>query len=430
MKFILGEILERKGQLKAAADLFCQIRENCPVYDDAQVSGGHDYRRDAEQRWEKARSVPAVREELAKQLSLAESMLRKALPRLESAGRERVRTLAFAYFELASISLHEAVGKPADALAFLKKCVGLLPPDSEMHPRLAELEIQADLAEKNLDAAATVLNRMLTTYPDSASTSRSCRRLAQRFEATDPSRAAKYYSAWLDRSSTTPTTMPELQQVADGLYRAARSLNGLDDTVRSVMDLKGKAPVDRAIWRTAATAHEMLLQSTDLGEKDAAVAATRLAWCTGFMANAPADWTKAKASCEKVLEGQGVLKNGSLNRNVLADKKWLLGIYLEYGHDLYQLGKAGQKFQFGNALTVFGDVVDVTEKESEPWWFARYMGIRSLFERGEGGDIRAAAAALSLLEGNRPGFDGGKFGMKDRFIELRDQVRASAGPQR
>jgi tetratricopeptide (TPR) repeat protein len=430
MKFIRAEILERKGQLKAAADLFRQVNENSPIYDDALLSGGHDYRRDAEQRWEKARGIPAAHEELLKQLSLAESMLRKALPRLESAGRDRVRTLASAYYELASICLHEGVGKPAEALVFLKKCGALLPPESDLHPRLAELEFHADLMEKNLDAAATVLNRMLSAYPDSVSTSRSCRRLAQRFEASDPGRAAKYYSTWLDRSATTPYTTGELQQVADGLYRAARALNGLEDKVVSVMDLKGKAPADRATWRTAAAAHEMLLQARDLTEKDAALAATRLTWCTGFMANTAADWTKAKESCEKVLAGQGALKDGALNRKVLSDKKWLLGIYLEYGHDLYQLGKSGQKFQFGNGLTVFGDVVDVTQPESEPWWFARYMGIRCLFERGEGGDIKAAAAALSLLEGNRPGFDGGKFGMKDRFLELRDQVRAASGPQR
>jgi tetratricopeptide (TPR) repeat protein len=430
LKYIRAELLERKGQLKAAADLFQQIRESCPVYEEAMVAGGHDYRRDAEQRWEKARGVPAAREELVKQLTVAESMLRKALPRLEAAGRERARTLASAYYDVASINLHEAVGKPAEAIGFLKKCVALLPPENEMHPRLAELEFQAGLMEKNLDAAAAVLNRMLSAYPDSVSTMRSCRRLAQRFEASDPARAAKYYAAWLDRSSTTPYTTGELQQVADGLYRAARVANGLEEKVVSVMDLKGKAPVDRAAWKTAASAHEMLLLAKDLTEKDAAVAATRLTWCAGFLAATPADWTKAKESCEKVLEGQGALKNGAFNRNVLSAKKWLLGIYLEYGHDLYQLGRSGQKFQFGNALTVFGDVVEMTEAESEPWWIARYFGIRSLFERGEGGDIKGAAAALSLLEGNRPGFDGGKFGLKERFLELRDQVRAATGPQR
>jgi tetratricopeptide (TPR) repeat protein len=431
LKYIRGERLERKGQLKAAADLFRQIREVSELFPEALLAAGHDYRRDVDQRWEKARSVPGAREDLAKELGQAESMLRKALPRLESGGRDRAKNLATAYYELALISLHEATGKPAEALALLKSCAALLPPESEMHPRLAELEIQVDLATKNLDAAASVLNRMVTAHPDSVSTSRSCRRLAQRFEAGDPSRAAKYYSAWLDRSATVPYTPGELQQVADGLYRTARAVNRFDDAVRSVMDLKGKAPVDRAPWRAAAEAHEMLLQVKDLPEKDATVAAVHLACCAGFMANLPADWTKAKDSCENILTAQGLIpKNGALNLKVLGAKKWLLGIYLEYGHAFYQLGKAGQKFQFANALRVFGDVVDVAEAESEPWWIGKYMGILCVFERGEGSDITSAAAALSLLEGNRPGFDGGRFGMKERFVELRGQVRAAAGPQR
>ena len=366
-----------------------------------------------------------------KQLSLAESMLRKALPRLESAGRDRARTLASAYYELASISLHEAVAKPAEALVFLKKCGGLLPPESEMLPRLSELEVQAQLGEKNLAAAAATVDRMIKAFPDSTSTSRSCRRVAQRYEPSDPATAAKYYHAWLERTSTIPYGTSELQQVADGLYRAARSVNGLGEKIRSVMDLRGQALADRAIWKDAAEAHDMLHQSKELSEKDAAVAATRLAWCTGFAATVPADWTKAKTYCENVLTTQGLLnKNGVPNPKALADKKWLLGIYLEYGHALYELGRTGQKFQFGNALTVFGNVLEWTETESEPWWIGKYMSIRCWFERGEGGDIAKAAAALSLLEGNRPGFDAGKFGMKERFLELLKQVREATGPQR
>jgi tetratricopeptide (TPR) repeat protein len=431
LKYIRAELLERKGQLKAAADLFRQVGESCPVFDEAQVSGGHDYRRDVEQRWEKARGTPAAREELVKQLGQAESMLRKALPRLEAAGRERAKTLATAYYDLASISLHESVGKNAEALVFLKKCAGLLPPESEMLPRLSELEVQAQLSEKNLDAASAAVDHMLKAFPDSGSTSRSCRRVAQRYEATDAAKSAKYYQAWMERTSTIPYSTAELQVVADGLYRTARSVNRFGDAVRSVMDLKGKDPADRATWKSAAEAHEMLLQAKDLGEKDAAVAATHLAYCTGFMAASAADWTKARNSAENVLVGQGLLnKNGIANPKVLADKKWLLGIYLEYGHSLYQLGKAGQKFQFGNALTVFGNVVEWTEAESEPWWIGRYMGIRCFFERGEGADITQAAAGLSLLEGNRPGFDNGKYGMKERFLELRAQVRAASAPQR
>jgi tetratricopeptide (TPR) repeat protein len=431
LKFIRGERLERKGQLKAAADLFRQVREACPVFDDAMLSGARDYRRDAEQRWEKARGAPGARADLVQQLGLAESMLRKALPRLESGGRDRVKTLAAVYYELASVSLHESVAKPAEALGFLRKCAGLLPPESEMLPRLSELEVRAQLSGKDLDAAAATVDRMLKAFPDSVSTSRSCRRVALRYESSDPAKSAKYYQAWMDRSSTIPYSTPELQQVADGLYRTARSVNGFDDKVRSVMDLKGKAPADRATWKAAAAALEMLLRARDLPEKDAVAAATTLASSAGFMAATPAEWARAKDFGEKIIQEQQFLnKDGTINVQVVQSKTWLLGIYLELGYSFHQLGKGGQTFQYSNGITVFNNVIGVTEKGSGPWWTARYMDVRSRFDRGEGDDIRNAGALLSNLERNYPGFDEGRFGMKERFVELRDQVRAAGGLQR
>jgi tetratricopeptide (TPR) repeat protein len=430
LKFLRAEILERKGQWKAAADLFRQVDEACPVYDDALVLGGRDYRRDAERQWEKVRGNAAAREELSKQMGTAESMLRKAAARLEPAGREKAGLRAQAYFELALINLHESIAKPAEALGFLKPCVALLPPESEMRPRLSELEIQAQLAAKDPGAAAASLDKMLTAFPDAVPTSRSCRRVAQSFESSDWGKAAKYYRAWLDRTATIPFTTAELLSVADGLYRAARSLNKLDDQTLSVMDLKGKPLADRAVWRDATLAREMLLQAKGLPAEDALAAATRLVWCSGLQADSAADWEKAKGYAEKLLQDQGLLANGKFQPAALGGKKWLLGVYLEYGHAYYQLGRSGQKFQFANGQGVFYDIVEATAPESEPWWIANYMGIRCMFERGEGGDIRRAAAALSLLEGNRPGFDGGKFGMKQRFLDLRAEVRAAEGTQR
>jgi len=78
-------------------------------------------------------------------------------------------------------------------------------------------------------------------------------------------------------------------------------------------------------------------------------------------------------------------------------------------------------------MTVYDNVLGVTREESELWWFAKYMGIRCLFERGEGRDIQRASAALSLLQTSRPSFDNGRFGMKDRFTALGAEIRKAEG---
>jgi hypothetical protein len=109
------------------------------------------------------------------------------------------------------------------------------------------------------------------------------------------------------------------------------------------------------------------------------------------------------------------------------NQRWLAGIYLEYGHALYQLGKAGQMFQYDNALTVFSGFERISQEGSEPWWICKAMGLRILLERGEGNDLRVADAAMSLLAGNYPDFDEGKFGMKEMLADLRVGIQALQG---
>lgn len=400
LKFIRAEVLERKKQYRAAAELYGQVDEKCEVYDDALVSGGHCHRLDGK---------PA----------LAEAMLKRVLGRKVSP-----RLLFPAHYELATITISD---RPKEALDHLEKCSGLLPAESPTHARLLESEFQAHLALNDGAAAAARFEKLLARFPDDAATLRSCRRLAARLEAVEPAKAARYYRLSLDRASTTPMTTAEAQAVADGLYRIARSANGMEENVVSMTDLKGNPVKDAASWSDAARAHEVLIQIGGLAPKDAVVASTRLLWCSGLAG----EWAKSKTVAEKLIQDHQLLdKEGKLNVEVLKKSLWLLGVYLDYGHSLYQLGKAGQKFQFNNALTVHNNVINATGHASEPWWIGHYMAARIRFERGEGDDLRNAGVALSSLEGNNPGFDGGKHGMAARFVALRDQVKAASGTQR
>jgi tetratricopeptide (TPR) repeat protein len=400
LKYLRAEILENRKQYKAAAGLFLQIEESFEAFDDALVSAGHCLRLDEQ---------PAA----------AEAALKRALARTLAP-----RLLFTAHHEMTMIVLND---RPKEALEHLAACTKVLPPESTNVALLLELEIRAHLSLKDLEKAADRLAVLLRGYPDSVSTLRSCRRVAARLESTNPAKAAQYYRTWLEHASTTPTTSAELQPVAEALYRIARAVNGMDDNAFSAVDLKGAPVRNRASWLDALRAHELLIGIGGLAEKDAVVASTRLLWCAGLAG----DWAKAKTVAEKLLQDHRLLqKDGTIDREVLAGKTWLAGVAFEYGHALYQLGKAGQKFQFGNALTAFNNLVRVTQGGSETWWKEQYWVARTLFERGEGTDLRDAGALLSNLERNNPGFDGGKYGMKDRFVELRDQVRELSRPQR
>lgn len=411
-RFLEAAILEGKGQWKAAADLYVTVEEGCEVYDDALVSAGHCYRR----------SVDA--KGAAKDLQTADALLRRAVSRLEKGTNTKL--LVVACYELATISLHESVNRPKDALDFAARCAKKLPAESEMLPRLGEMEIRALLADGDVAAASAKLETLLSTARDSAATIRSARRLAAHVEPGDPVRAARYYRVWLDATGVEAPALGDVRAVADGLYRVARTLSKFDESVVSVMDLRDRPLPEGSPWKDAARAQARLLGILPAESKDRSVIEARLAWCLGFAG----DWAESKNHAEALIKKYNLLGADGIRGEAVKKQPWLVGLYLDYGHSLLQLGKAGQKFQYANAKRVFYDVYKASAKGSEPWWMAQAMDLRVLYERGEGDDLTSAAAAMSLLEGNNPGFDENRHGMKALLTTLRDQIKASVGIRR
>ncbi|MBV8879422.1 MAG: hypothetical protein JO332_05645 [Planctomycetaceae bacterium] len=407
--FLEAEALERKGSWKAAAELYQKVGPASEVFDEALVCAAHCLRRDVD-----AKGDP-------KELALAESLLTQAVARLEKSTQPRLR--AQAEYDLASLLLP---GKPKEALEFVERCAKLLPADSEMLPRLGEMEIRARLALDDVAGAASRLDGLLAGTPGMAA-ARSARRVALKLETSDPVRAARYYGAWLEAAETGDVTPTEARSVADGLARVARSRNRFDDKIHSLLDLRGKAVAERAVWKAAARAQARLLSIPDLSSEERSAAESSLVSFEALGAETVEDWTRLKKRCEGLMERHGLLGKQGLDPAVLQKERWLAGMYLEYGAALLHLGKAGQKYQFANAQTVYSRLHGVTEHGSEPWWVCQWMQLRILFERGEGNDLKTADAMMSLLEGNNPGFDRGRYGMKDALEALRDEIRASVG---
>jgi len=118
-------------------------------------------------------------------------------------------------------------------------------------------------------------------------------------------------------------------------------------------------------------------------------------------------------------------RHGVLDPAALSKAPESLGIYLELGYVYRELGKSGQKFQFDNASTVFSNVARVVASGSEPWWTARYEVLATLVERGEVNDLKLATVGLTNIERTNPTFDDNKYGMKDRFLKLKQRIAAS-----
>jgi tetratricopeptide (TPR) repeat protein len=414
--FLRAEILERKGKWSAAADLYQTVGENCDVHTEALVSAAHCLRREVE-----AKGDP-------KRLQGAETLLRRAVGLLEKSPQPRL--MAVAQFELATVLLHDSMRRPKEALEFILRCASLIPAESEMLPRLGEMEIRARLGMGDVPGAAARLDQLLAAPAGGAAAIRGLRRVAVALEAADPAKAARYYRVWLDRAATEDTSSGDVRIVADGLYHLAREMNRFDSKTASVLDLRGKPLLHQGIWKDAAEAQQRLLAVPGLSAAERSAAQSRRICCEGLGAASPADWARVKAHGDEILRESKLVDASGLNPKVLQTQGWLAGVYLEYGHALYQLGKAGQKFQFGNALSVFADIVSLSERGSEPWWVCQAMILRIRFDRGEAGDIDYVDGALSLLEKNHPDFDEGRYGIRGLLTELRDQVHAVRGPRK
>jgi len=322
------------------------------------------------------------------------------------------------------------VNRPKEALDCVLRCVTLLPAETELSPRLGELEIRARLGSGDLAGASERLDRLLAAPSGGTAALRSARRVAAALEASEPAKSARIYRTWLERSVGEDVTSAELIGVADALYGLARQINAFDGKTVSVVDLRGKPVPQRGIWSDAAEAQGRVLALQGLAAPERTSALVRRVTCEGLAASSAAEWGRVKNHAEEILLLHNFVGASGINGAALQKSGWLAGVYMDYGYALHQLGKAGQKFQYGNAQTVFQNLVDVTQKGSAPWWVSRAMQARILFDRGEAEDLRVLRALISGLSTSFPDFDGGQFGIKPVLVDLQGQLRELEGGKR
>jgi tetratricopeptide (TPR) repeat protein len=459
IKFVQAEKLENAGDLKGAADLYRQVTEDAEAYEAAQVRQGYCYYADASKKWEKAPKDPNVQKEVKESLRNAEDALTKFLARAADPSKApatpeqqkaRANLVQVANQQIAYIYMHEAIGKTKEALEFLAKVAKDIPADDERIAKIWATQIQAYLAQKQLDEAVKVLELMFDKYPDVPAIARACKSVAIKLDEqvgemmkakAEPAKInenlrkiSRYYAKWLNLAPALQMriTMADVLSVAETLYMIGKQLNGLDENIISFLDLRGgKTITERQYFLDAAFVHALLTEGKvgKLPDRDRIVLMTRLSRCYSFIATDAEGWTKAKDQYENIMKTYKVMTpQGVLDGAVLNQHRELLGVYVELGYVYVELGKASkQKFQLDNASTVFSNVLRVVQGDSEPWWQSKYMVLQVLYERGAEADLKLAKVGLDNLERSNPTFDNNKYGMKDKFLELKKQINQVMG---
>jgi tetratricopeptide (TPR) repeat protein len=457
IKFVQAAKVEAAGDLKKAAELYMQVGEDAEAYESALVAAGYCLHVDGAKKWEKAAKDPAIQAEVKGEFKQAEDSLRKFLKRLadpstaptqENLQKSRASLALVANQELAYILMHDAVGKIEESLKFLEQVAKDIPPEDDRMAKIWGTQIQAYLAQKQVDKAVKILDMMFEKFQDSAATARSCKSVAIKLdEATaeltkskgDPAlinenlrKISKYYAKWLQLAPALNMriTMQDVVSVAETLYMIAKQMNGLDENTVSFMDLNGKTITDRQFFVDAAYVLSLVADGKlgKISARDQITLMTRLARCYSFTATDGPGWEKAKDAYESLIKTFKVLDaRQQLDGQVLTAHPELLSVYIEEGYVYYELGKKGNKFQFDNATTVFGNAQRMVSPAMATSWQCKYMVIAVLFERGKESDIRDAKVLFDNLERNNPDFDAGKFGMKDKFLELKKKLAQVGG---
>jgi tetratricopeptide (TPR) repeat protein len=459
IKFVQAEKTEKTGDLKGAAELYRQVTEDAEAYESSLVAQGYCYYADASKKYEKNPKDAAVQKEVKDELKLAEEALTKFLTRAADASKApalpeqqkaRVGLIQVANQQLAYIYMHDAVGKTKEAVEMLAKVAKDIPPDDERIAKIWATQIQAYIALKQLDEAIKILDMMFDKFPDVPAIARACKSVAikldeQVIEMTKAKadqakinehlrRISRYYAKWLNLAPALNMriTMADVLSVAETLYMIAKQINGLDENMTSFLDLKGRVLAEKQYFTDAAFVHALLTEGKvgKLPDRDRIVLLTRLARCYSFIAQDADGWNKAKDQYENIGKAYKLLaSNGTLDSTVLQAHRELLGVYVEEGYVYSELGKkdAKLKFQFDNASTVFSNVLRVVQTDSEPWWQSKFMVLQVLFDRGAEADVKLAKVGIENLERSNPNFDNGKFGMKDKFLELKKQINAVMG---
>jgi hypothetical protein len=454
LKYVQAEKVEKTGDLRGAAELYRQVGQDAEAYESALVAQGYCYYADAARKYDKSPKDPAIQRDAKEGLRLAEEALTRFLARAADPSKApaqpeqqkaRAALIQVANQQLAYVYMHEAVGKPKEALTFLEKVARDIPPEDERISKIWAIQIQAHLVLGQLDEAVKILELMFAKYPDVPAIARSCKSVAikidtvtgEMIKAKAPAvkinenlrKVSRYYAKWLNLAPALNMriTMADVLSVAETLYMIAKQINGLDENQISFLDMKGKPIADRQYFLDAAFVHALLTEGKvgKLPDRERIVLMTRLARCYSFIAQDPDDWTKAKDHYENIINTyKAVSPQGVLDAGVLQTHRELLGVYVEQGYVYAELGKSDpkQKFQFDNASTVFSNVLRVVQTNSEPWWQSKYMVLQVLFERGSENDLKLAGVGLDNLERVNPQFDENKYGMKDKFLALKKQI--------
>lgn len=421
--YLVADASFERGEFEAAARDFARVPEDSNLRAQALLMCGRAHLKDAEARW----AQESKRAEARAGFTAAETAFGKAVESALAHEPARTAVAAAARLSLAALYLHEQDSRPPEAIAALEKIPAAELPEQEK--RAGELMVRARIANGEPAKAAEAAAVLARRFRGSAAAARASRDAAQACDAAaetggdgaEALRAAAVaaYADSVEAAAAANQPAPDAPAIADRAFQLALALNGIPDDA-SLDDAPAALPRPAAL-RDAAR----VIRGAAAGPVPAGWSADfRLGRALGLAG----DLAGARDAFGRVVEDEGVLRDGRFNAAAIAGRAWVLAAYEELGFAHLRLGVATPRGpDLDAAYRVFSHLAVECARETGPWWRAKVGLLRVLVERGRPGDFELAELGLNDLLSAWPDLDEGKFGVKPKVEALKERVKAKKG---
>lgn len=431
---IAGRQLEAEQNFARAAELFEGIAPGSAGYEEAVYRAGNAWAQDARKLLQEGKASEA-KASVAK----AEALLVKARPLLEEAAsrtldlasQERLKGFAFAArVSLANLYLLKGVDRAADVLALFEGVEREFGNDASKVSTAWNLRFKALQADGKVDQAIALLDAQIRSDPSARWIASGAAALARGLDARGTElrqknpkdseadqlwrKAASYYVLAVrgQIEGEQAIQVDDLEGVANRLFVFALHFGGVPGDVDTFVGWTGNPPTEDLLEQ-AVRIYEAVLPLTPSYRTLISLART-----LGFLGR----WQEAATRYAELFERETFADVGTktINHEALRAKPELVYAYLEWGLCEREAGiKESDATRLARASGIFETLVLGTEAGTKLWWQSKYHQLSTLTERGE---YEIADIALRSLERNWQDFDEGKYGLRDQFVRLREEL--------
>ncbi len=434
---IEGRQLEAELEFARAADVY----ERIPA---GSAGGSHEegiYRAgDAWQKQAKKLFQAGKTNDAKEAVAKSEALLLKARPALEAAAAEsldlsfqkKMRESAFsARLSLADLYLLEGVNRAADVTGVLDGAEREFADDPGKISSIWARRSKALQSQGKLDEAMELLDEQIKEDPNARWIGASAGALGPVLDTkgtelrkSDPTsaeadrlwrKAARYYllNVGAQIEGREAVRVKELEDVANRLFVFALHFNGVPEGVDSFVDWV--PPEGRAgeLLEETARVYEAVLPHTASYRM-----LINLARTLGFMGR----WEDAASRYAELFEHESFADLGTktIRQEALRAKPELIFAFAEWGLCEREAGmEKNDTSRLNRATAIYETLLAGTPKGSKLWWSSKYYQLRTIADRG---DYTGADTGLRDLERGWNDFDEGKYGFKEKFQQLKEEL--------